>query len=117
MFGLSWPVLIAAVVVAVLGTGRLTRLIVADAFPPVLWVKAKWDTWTEKTPRRQAYWLLLNCPWCASPYIMGACLGWVVSDVYLDGQIDWPWWVFWGWLSLSYLSAIVVYHDEGKNAE
>lgn len=115
MFGLPWGVLIVAVIVTVLSAGRLTRLVVADSWPPVLWFKAKWDTWTDKNEHRQGWWVLLSCPWCLGPWFTLLVGGWAVVDALIDGVIDWPWWAFNGWLALSYLTSMVVFHDEGKD--
>lgn len=91
--------------VLMLGSYRLTRLAVADDFPPVLWVRTKLaGNWTpvpeskhgavraidkdhrfidgvlhHYTPRVRwsPYWLaeLATCPWCASAYISGGLVG------------------------------------------
>lgn len=110
MWGYSFAVLITACVVGVLGSARITRLIVADSWPPVTWVKKHWDTWTAKTDRRQAWWVLPNCPWCLAPWVVLPDGFWAVLS-----HLHWSWWAFNGWLALSYLASMVVYHDEGKS--
>lgn len=97
------PLLIAAVLVAVLGTGRLTRVIVHDDFPPSVWARIKWDSLT-----RDGSWSkLAHCWWCATPWIMAICIAWGYFS-----SLHWSWWLFWGWLGLSYLAAIVIARDE-----
>jgi hypothetical protein len=100
---------IAAVVVAVLGAARFTRLIVHDTYPPAVAVRQWWVrvTWDDKTSTEGRWGLLATCHWCASPYVFALVLGsgWL-SDLH------WGWWLFWGWLAGSYLTAMVVERDE-----
>lgn len=109
MFGLSWGVLVAAALITVLSAARLTRLLVADHWPPVLWFKTKWDAWTDRSERRKGWWVLFSCPWCLAPWMTLVVGLWAV----LSG-LHWTWWAVNGWLALAYLAAMVVYHDEGK---
>lgn len=92
------PVWLLLIVIS-LAIYRLTRLIVKDTFPPVLWLRDRlvggWRPLTEKERlrtdgddwpmqkidgvenryvyrwRRSPYWLsdLLSCPWCASGWV------------------------------------------------
>jgi hypothetical protein len=102
----SW---IAAIVVGVLGGARLTRLIVHDAYPPARAVREWWVrlTWDEKTNTEGRWGLLATCHWCAAPYVTAV----VIASGYFSAM-HWFWWLFWGWLAASYLTAIVVEHDE-----
>lgn len=87
-------------VVLCLASYRLTRLVVRDTFPPVLWLRdvlaGGWRPPTEAERRhlsvmhtteqdgRQLVWVtrwhrspdwlaeLVTCPWCASAYVTGA---------------------------------------------
>lgn len=117
IFRLPWAVFLLAVVVGVLSAGRITRLITADSWPPVLWAKERWTVWTSKSERRQAWWLLFSCHWCFSPWVTLVVGAWAVVDVLLDGVLDWPWWVVNGWLAASYLVAMVVHRDEGPGED
>lgn len=60
--------MVLAVVLVCLATYRVTRLLTADAFPPIakarLWIARRWGdmSW-------QAY--LSECPWCVSVYVGG----------------------------------------------
>ncbi len=99
--------LVAAAVVAVLGVGRLTRVLTYDSFPPAAWVRDKWSAVT-----KDGDWAILaRCFWCASPWIMAVSLlwFWVGTNVVWVGV---AWWVFWGWLGLAYLSAMVIARDD-----
>lgn len=103
-----WIVL-AAIAVAIGGVGRLTRVITYDDFPPSVAWRIRWSTWTKDGPWAK----LFTCYWCLSPWIMAVCIGWfALSFIYLGLWIAIAWWVFWGWLALSYFAAILVNHDE-----
>lgn len=101
---LSTTQVVFATVVAVVGSARVTRLIVADEYPPSIWVRMKWDQITHDGPWAK----LVHCPWCASPYVFAVCFAWAVLS-----DLHWSWWVFWGWLAGSYLAAMVTHWDEG----
>jgi hypothetical protein len=98
------PLLIAlAVVVAVFGVGRLSRILTYDDFPPAAWARDRWDRLT-----RDGSWSkLAHCQWCATPWIMAGCIAWA----WLSG-LHWTWWLFWAWLGISYLASIVIARDE-----
>jgi hypothetical protein len=94
---------LAVVATAVLGTARLTRLLVFDSYPPVAWLRAQWDRATGDGPWSQ----LVHCGFCAAPWIAVATLAW---GYFTD--LHWSWWVFYGWLAISYLAAAFVAWDE-----
>jgi hypothetical protein len=96
---------VAAAIVGVLSAARLTRLLVADDFPPVVRVRIWWDGVTKDGSWSK----LVRCPWCASPYISAIILAWAL----LSG-LHWTWWVFNGWLAGSYAASMIAFHDEGK---
>lgn len=103
--------LVVAVLVAVLGVGRWTRLLVFDKFPPAAWVRQKW---ADLTKDRGDWALLLFCWWCAGPWIMLVCIGWF----WLSFSAPWiaiAWWLFFGWGALSYVSSMIVARDEPKD--
>lgn len=96
-------VLVLAVLVATVGVARLTRLITYDTYPPVAWLRSKWQGLT-----RDGEWSkLATCGFCAAPYLMAACLLWGVFTAF-----HWSWWAFWGWLALSYVSSMIFARDE-----
>lgn len=95
--------LILASIVGIVGGARLTRLIVDDAYPPVVKFRAWWDGRTEESLWNK----LFHCPWCLGP--------WVIAVVILSGWLSHlhiAWWVFWGWLAASYVASWIVFHDE-----
>lgn len=106
MFGVSWPVLIAAVVVGSLGAARITRLFVADHWPPIEALRNAWDTWTA-AERRQGWTILLHCPWCLSPWVVL-----VVGGLAVWSDLAWWWWAGVGWFALAYVAGWLTYHDE-----
>lgn len=92
----------AAAVVAVFGTARLVRLGAEDSFPPVAWLRGLWikrfnaSSWSE----------LAVCPFCQGPYFAAMTVAWALLT-----DFHYTWWLFYGWLSVAYLAAIVVARD------
>lgn len=103
LFGHTGWTVVAAVLVAVVGTARLTRLLVFDTYPPAAWVRSRWEAITNDGP----WATLVNCGYCAAPWIAVITIAWAWAT-----SLHWSWWLFYGWLSLSYLAAIVVAWDE-----
>lgn len=96
-------VLLAAVVVGIFSSGRLTRLITQDSFPPSVWLRTKWDDRTDGTQWN----VLFHCHWCMSM--------WTTTFVGLWGwlsNLDTAWWVFNGLVGASYVVAMIVERDE-----
>ena len=98
---------IVTTVVFVLGSARITRLVVADTLPPIVKIRA-W--YMEHAP--DGWETLLHCPWCFS-----------VWAVFLNGGAGWAayaingWvWGVWFWLNFllatSYIAGAIVFHDE-----
>jgi hypothetical protein len=101
-----------AIVVAVLGVGRLTRAIVHDDFPPSVWWRITWARITHDGPWAK----LFQCWWCLSFWISLVCVGWFllwdVAPFFL-----WSWWIFWGALALAYASTMVLVRDEPSDRD
>ena len=99
--------LAVAVLTAVFGVGRLTRVLTYDSYPPAVWVRNKWSALT-----KDGDWsLLARCFWCASPWVMAVAMAWF----WWGTTVVWvgvAWWIFWGWLALSYVSAMVIARDD-----
>lgn len=100
---MTWEVALA-VLVGIVSAARLTRLLVQDDFPPIRWVRDRWDaalgdsSWT----------MLLHCHWC-----MGA---WTTLAVGLSGlltDLHPAWWIVNGWFAAMYAVSWVVNNDEG----
>lgn len=102
MWGVEWPVLLAAVVTGVIAVSRVTRLIVDDTWPPVVWARGVWDRVWGQSP-----WVaLIECPHCVAPYVAAADIGWAVWS----GLNNW-WWAVNGWLAVSYLASMLNVRD------
>lgn len=90
--------ILAAVLVGILASARLTRLLTEDTWPPSVWVRIKWSEFTEDGPWED----LVTCPWCASPWITGINL-----TVALISDLHPAWWIFNGWMAASLVVAWV----------
>lgn len=99
-------VYVAAALVGVLGSARIVRLVTSEDFPPAVWLRIKWDGWTNDGPWSK----LGHCLWCLSPYVVAPNLAWALLS-----DLHWTWWVFNGWLAASYVASIIVYFDEGSD--
>ena len=109
LFGVPvWAAAIAALI-GVLSASRLTRLVVNDHWPPIEWLRDKWDARSEKL---KGWWLLLHCPWCFSPWMTLLVGGWAVLS-----HLHWTWWAFNGWMACSYVAGWIVFHDEDGERE
>jgi len=102
-------VAVLAIIVAIVGVARLTRVIVHDDFPPAVWWRIKWATWTKDGPWAK----LFLCWWCLSFWVALACIGWFLL-IDLHEFWLWSWWIFWGALALSYLATMLIVRDEPK---
>lgn len=104
---MPWWAAILAVAVGVIGAARLTRVITYDDYPPAAWLRNWWELHTGKWAK------LITCGWCAGPWVTAVTLAsFAVS--FLHPALGWAWWLFWGWLALSYLVSQYLYWDEGK---
>jgi len=99
-----------AIVVAVLGVGRLVRVITYDKFPPAAAFRRWWTGWTMKH-KHDEWEILFFCPWCLPPWIALIAGGWF-GLTFLAEWVAWTWWVFWGWLAISYVISMVIVRDE-----
>ena len=99
---------IAVAVVTVVSSARLTRLATFDAFPPVQWLRDKYDDLTDGGKWQ----ILAHCPWCAS--------FWVTLPIVLWGYFSdfhTAWWLFNGTFAASYLAAMVMVHDGDESGD
>lgn len=107
------PLLAAlAIVVAVLGVGRLTRAIVYDDFPPSVWWRIKWAEITHDGPWKK----LFTCWWCLSFWVSLVCIGWFLL-IDLHPVISYSWWIFWGALAVSYAATMIIVRDTPNDQE
>lgn len=109
---------VAVAVVASLSTARINRLFVWDVYPPVAWLRDKWDEWTglrdskgelqrDSEGNVLGNWTpLMHCGYCFGMY--------AAIPVLLTGWLSgWhtAWWIVNGWLALSYVGAIIMAFD------
>lgn len=106
---LPWWAALLAGIVAIIGAGRLTRLLTTDSWPPVVWLRIRWETLTHDGPWSH----LVRCLWCVGPWAFLLALGTFTLSFYAVWA-GWVWWLFWGWLAGAYLTSQYVYFDEGK---
>lgn len=94
---------VVTAVIAVGAAARLTRLVVEDEYPPMVWIRMQWD----RVTRDGGWSKLAHCGWCASPYMAALVLG-------VGYLLDWPtwWYAVTAWLAASYAAGWIVYHDE-----
>lgn len=95
-------VYVAAFLVGTLAVGRVTRLVVFDSWPPVAFIRRKWDAFTNTSDWN----LLLHCQYCLAPYFAAADVGWA----YL-ADLHWSWWFVNLIFAASYTAAMVVTWD------
>lgn len=105
---------IAVVATTILSAARLARLAVIDKFPPVKRIRE----WYEAKTDGSDWQLLTMCAFCFAPWLTllvlatGLLAG--VYDSTPSGYGDTPfvaWWIFNGWLAMSYLAASYVARD------
>ncbi len=101
MWGYDWPTLLAAFVIGTIAVSRLTRLVVDDDWPPMQWFRRVWDRHVHN-----AWSVLVECPFCVSPYLAAFSIGWAILS-----DLHWSWWLFHGWLAVSYLAAMLNKRD------
>lgn len=105
---LEWWQAILAVVVIVVGSARLTRIITYDDFPPIVRLRIWYDSHTSEEWSK-----LVHCPWCMGPWVALMAMSTFAVSSYVP-VLAAIWWVFWGWLTLSYWVSQYVHFDEGK---
>lgn len=110
MITVTWetlPLILLTILVAVLGVGRFTRVVVYDDFPPTKWWRQKWVDWLDGT----GWQTLFSCWWCFGFWASAGCVGWWIWGLHVE-WIGWAWWVFWGSFALGYLVPMLIVRDE-----
>lgn len=97
--------IVAAVIIGVLSVARTARLLGFDEYPPMEWIRAKWDAKVEGK-----WHPLIYCPFCAAPYLAAGMALWF----WLGGD-HWTWWVINGVWGLSYVSSMIVAYDQPED--
>lgn len=94
---------IVAFVVGTLSAGRITRLIVHDDFPPIVWLRIKWDNKTDGSGWNK----LLHCHWCFSMWAVVPIGLWAwLSNLHTS------WWVFNALMAAAYVAPMIVERDQ-----
>lgn len=99
--------LIAAVIVGVLSVARTARLVGFDEYPPMVWLRDKWEARWGK----EGWGKLIFCPFCSAPYMAAVMLAWAWLS-WGNEPAETIWWVANGVWGLSYLSSILVAYDQ-----
>lgn len=99
---------VAAAIIAVMSTARITRLLVVDKFPPIKWVRDKYEIKTDGSDWQ----LLALCGYCMGFWV--ALL--VVGTGYLSGFHTAWWWVN-AVFAVAYAGSIVMAFDGDPDEE
>ena len=94
--------IVMALIVGILSVARTARLVIWDEYPPMVWLRIKWDTHIGE----DGWGKLIHCQFCATPYMAVVMAGWWYLA---DGH--WTWWAINGVWGFSYVSALVVSYD------
>lgn len=115
--------LLGALIVGAFAVARAVRLVTSDNWPPMLWLRLRWLTWTAQNPRRERWSDLLTCPFCFAPYAVLVDLAWAVAvGAHTHQQLDlstghtW-WWLVNVWAAVSYVAPMIVVRDEPPAVE
>lgn len=110
-FWLTW-----AIIIGVLSVARTARLIVWDEYPPMIWLRTKWD----ERIGEEGWGKLIHCQFCATPYLAVGMFVWAAVAFERFAPTDlwsatWWWFVVNGVWGLSYLSAMIVAYDQPED--
>lgn len=94
--------LVAAALIAIVSTSRITRLLTYDSMPIFFGLRNLWD----KATGNSSWNLLMHCQYCASVWVAPAV---VLSGYFSNLHIIW--WLFNGSLAAGYLGAILMAKD------
>lgn len=94
---------ILAFIVGSLSAGRITRLLVHDDFPPVVWFRIKWDDKTDGNGWNK----LFHCHFCLSFWTVLPIGAWAwLSELHAS------WWVFNTIMAATYVVPMIVERDQ-----
>jgi hypothetical protein len=100
---------IIAFIVGSLSAGRITRLITADDFPPIVWFRMKWDDKTggDEDTDESPWNKLFHCHWCFSMWATVPIGLWAwLSNLHTS------WWVFNTIMAAAYVAPMIVERDQ-----
>lgn len=109
-------VLLLGITVGVLAVARAVRLVVDDDYPPIVTLREWWTEWSAR--KGLAEWTpLVECPFCAAPYIALPATLWFASLVAWERSTWnlWLWWIVNGWAAASYVASMIVVRDVPKD--
>lgn len=107
VMAMEWWQTLLAVVVALIGSARLTRILTYDDFPPAVWLRITWA----KVTKDGSWAKLAQCYWCAGPWVtLFAIVTFLLT--FEASWVAWTWWLLYTWMSLSYLVSMWVDRDE-----
>jgi hypothetical protein len=106
-----------AVVVAILSVARTARLVVFDKYPPMVWLRDRWDYKLKYSGLDTGWGALIHCGFCTGPYLAAGMGVWFLGVQPWQNPADYwsaDWWWFavngiWG---LSYVASIIVAWDQ-----
>lgn len=112
MFGFEWPTLIAVVLVGILSVARTARLIGFDEYPPMEWLRDRWD----ERYGTEGWGKLIHCPFCSAPYLAAGMTLWAwLTFRYGNEFAEAVWWTLNGVWGLSYVASILVAYDQPED--
>ena len=96
-----------AAVIGILSVARTARLVGFDEYPPMVWLRNKWDDRIGD----EGWGKLIHCPFCSAPYMAAGMLAWAWLSW---GHEPWEtiWWAVNSVWGLSYIASIVVVYDQ-----
>lgn len=97
--------IIMAAIVGTVASARVGRFIGFDTYPPIAWLRAKWDDHTSNSGWNK----LVHCGYCSTPYIVAADGSWGYFTHGAHMQL--AWWLANGFLAASYAAALVIAYD------
>lgn len=98
------PTMIFVLIVVAIAAARLTRLVVFDVYPPMQWLRDRFDDATGDSLWNK----LMHCHYCASPY----CTAIIWAPVFALNRFAFGWgFAIVVGFALSYIAAIIVALD------
>ena len=100
---------VLALIVWTIASARITRLVIFDHYPPMVWLRITWDRYTGNS----SWNLLLHCGYCLAPWValVAGALGCWSLGIEFSTLVDHWWLAVCVWLSVAYLAAITVAYD------
>lgn len=94
-----------AFIVGTLAVARVTRLVVDDDFPPVVWLRERYAGWAG-----ERWGTLVECPFCLGFWIALADTAWAFG-----AELHWTWWAVNITFASAYVAAMITVRDIPKD--